>query len=373
MGHQVRVRSRRGLHGRHPHRLVEASAPGATRARPAAPRAHRRGVAGVLAGRDSPEQSRPGRGQDCRSRGRPPCRRGGCAVGVAWEHWRSMDAWLAYTLAGVTLGAARTRHHHSSTGRSPSLTGGDRPWPASSSGPTAWRDVEGVQGLAGYGQQNLKPCLTVAEVRPGRDLSALWLDLAVAGMCLPPGVIPDGEAVVYVADRDRTRISFSAAQPRALSSPPTRPGARRSTSRDLRIELCEGRLWRRPSHSSAVHDVRRGDPQVPYAGTDSRSSDMPQITSSFPFSAAHPAAGRAGKNSPPGSANPVVPTWPPRPLRGSVGAASDARRGGLLLAGPARLRPTQPLRKSLAPRASIHVLLQIPAGEGHVRPPNHSD
>lgn len=28
---------------------------------------------------------------------------GGCAVGVAWEHWKSMDAWLAYTLAGVTL------------------------------------------------------------------------------------------------------------------------------------------------------------------------------------------------------------------------------------------------------------------------------
>jgi ATP-dependent DNA ligase len=59
--------------------------------------------------------------------------------------------------------------------------------------------------------------------RTGRDVTALWMDLAVAGMRLPPGVILDGEAVVYVADGDRARISFSAAQSRALSSPPSRP------------------------------------------------------------------------------------------------------------------------------------------------------
>lgn len=46
------------------------------------------------------------------------------------------------------------------------------------------------------------------------------MDLAVAAMRLPPGVILDGEAVVYVAADDGTvHISFAAAQSRALSRP----------------------------------------------------------------------------------------------------------------------------------------------------------
>ncbi|MFF7647111.1 hypothetical protein [Streptomyces canus] len=28
---------------------------------------------------------------------------GGCVVGIAWEHWTTMEPWLAYTLSGVTL------------------------------------------------------------------------------------------------------------------------------------------------------------------------------------------------------------------------------------------------------------------------------
>ncbi|MCZ1000842.1 DNA ligase [Streptomyces mirabilis] len=56
--------------------------------------------------------------------------------------------------------------------------------------------------------------------RTGRDVTALWMDLAMAAMRLPPGVILDGEAVVYVADDDgNARISFEAAQSRALSRP----------------------------------------------------------------------------------------------------------------------------------------------------------
>ncbi|WP_329375611.1 ATP-dependent DNA ligase [Streptomyces sp. NBC_01483] len=56
--------------------------------------------------------------------------------------------------------------------------------------------------------------------RTGRDVTALWMDLAVAATSLPPGVILDGEAVVYVADDDGSaRISFEAAQSRALSGP----------------------------------------------------------------------------------------------------------------------------------------------------------
>lgn len=56
--------------------------------------------------------------------------------------------------------------------------------------------------------------------RTGRDVTALWMDLAVAAMSLPPGVILDGEAVVYLAaDDGSVHISFAAAQSRALSRP----------------------------------------------------------------------------------------------------------------------------------------------------------
>ncbi|MCX4409911.1 hypothetical protein OG840_52275 [Streptomyces sp. NBC_01764] len=56
--------------------------------------------------------------------------------------------------------------------------------------------------------------------RTGRDVTALWMDLAVAAMRLPPGVILDGETVVYVADDDGSaQISFEAARSRAPSGP----------------------------------------------------------------------------------------------------------------------------------------------------------
>ncbi|MFD7475802.1 hypothetical protein ACFV8Z_27515 [Streptomyces sp. NPDC059837] len=56
--------------------------------------------------------------------------------------------------------------------------------------------------------------------RTGRDVTALWMDLAVAAMRLPPGVTLDGEAVVYVADDDGSaQISFEAARSRAPSGP----------------------------------------------------------------------------------------------------------------------------------------------------------
>jgi ATP-dependent DNA ligase len=46
------------------------------------------------------------------------------------------------------------------------------------------------------------------------------MDLAVAAMRLPPGVILDGVAVVYLADDDGSaQISFAAAQSRAFSGP----------------------------------------------------------------------------------------------------------------------------------------------------------
>ncbi|AMW08174.1 hypothetical protein A4E84_00645 [Streptomyces qaidamensis] len=56
--------------------------------------------------------------------------------------------------------------------------------------------------------------------RSGRDVTTHWMDLAGAAMRLPPGVVLDGEAVVYLSDADgNARISFEAAQSRALSRP----------------------------------------------------------------------------------------------------------------------------------------------------------
>ncbi|SFH05356.1 ATP-dependent DNA ligase [Streptomyces mirabilis] len=54
------------------------------------------------------------------------------------------------------------------------------------------------------------------QARSGRDVTAVWGDLALAGHHLPAGTILDGEAVITTEDG---RISFEAAQARAASSP----------------------------------------------------------------------------------------------------------------------------------------------------------
>ncbi|MFI6464517.1 DNA ligase [Streptomyces sp. NPDC050538] len=62
-----------------------------------------------------------------------------------------------------------------------------------------WRTADGVR----------------LQARSGRDVTANWMDIALPGMRLPPGVVLDGEAVVVVDER----ISFEAAQSRAASAP----------------------------------------------------------------------------------------------------------------------------------------------------------
>ncbi|MBV1940832.1 DNA ligase [Streptomyces sp. BV286] len=52
------------------------------------------------------------------------------------------------------------------------------------------------------------------QTRAGRDVTSVWMDLALAGMQLPAGVVLDGEGIVYVDGR----ISFGAAQSRANST-----------------------------------------------------------------------------------------------------------------------------------------------------------
>ncbi|MFF4733291.1 DNA ligase [Streptomyces mirabilis] len=54
------------------------------------------------------------------------------------------------------------------------------------------------------------------QARSGRDVTAAWGDLALAGQHLPAGTVLDGEAVITTEDG---RISFEAAQARAASSP----------------------------------------------------------------------------------------------------------------------------------------------------------
>ncbi|MEU3244271.1 hypothetical protein [Streptomyces sp. NPDC006875] len=54
------------------------------------------------------------------------------------------------------------------------------------------------------------------QARSGRDVTAVWGDLALASLALPPGTVLDGEAVIVTEDG---RISFEAAQGRAASSP----------------------------------------------------------------------------------------------------------------------------------------------------------
>ncbi|MGV9509361.1 ATP-dependent DNA ligase [Streptomyces tendae] len=62
-----------------------------------------------------------------------------------------------------------------------------------------WRDEETVR----------------LQSRSGRDVTAVWMDLAIAGLQLPAGTILDGEGIVYVDGR----VDFGAAQSRASSTP----------------------------------------------------------------------------------------------------------------------------------------------------------
>ena len=52
------------------------------------------------------------------------------------------------------------------------------------------------------------------QARSGRLVTAVWMDLALAAMALPPGTVLDGEAVIYADGK----VSFSAAQARAAST-----------------------------------------------------------------------------------------------------------------------------------------------------------
>ncbi|MFF8659282.1 ATP-dependent DNA ligase [Streptomyces huasconensis] len=52
------------------------------------------------------------------------------------------------------------------------------------------------------------------QARSGREVTGVWMDLAVAAMRLPPGTVLDGEAVIW----NDGRLDFSAVQARAAST-----------------------------------------------------------------------------------------------------------------------------------------------------------
>ncbi|MEV6840006.1 DNA ligase [Streptomyces sp. NPDC051133] len=83
------------------------------------------------------------------------------------------------------------------------------------------------------------------QARSGRDVTAVWMDLALAAFeMLPPGVVLDGEAVIYT----HGKIDFGAAQSRALSS----PARARRLAEDLPAHFAAWDILLHPEHG----DVR---------------------------------------------------------------------------------------------------------------------
>ncbi|MEV7068850.1 hypothetical protein AB0N97_39665 [Streptomyces collinus] len=70
--------------------------------------------------------------------------------------------------------------------------------------------------------------------RTGRDVTALWMDLAVAAMRLPPGVILDGEAVVT---SQPTTAACTSASPRRSPARCPAPAARGSSPTSIRRRM----------------------------------------------------------------------------------------------------------------------------------------
>lgn len=83
------------------------------------------------------------------------------------------------------------------------------------------------------------------QARSGRDVTSVWMDLALAALdMLPPGLVLDGEAVIYA----HGRIDFAAAQSRALST----PARARRLAEDLPAHFVAWDILLHPEHG----DVR---------------------------------------------------------------------------------------------------------------------
>ncbi|GAB1331644.1 ATP-dependent DNA ligase [Streptomyces sennicomposti] len=91
------------------------------------------------------------------------------------------------------------------------------------------------------------------QARSGRDVTAVWMDLALAAFdMLPPGVVLDGEAVIYA----QGKIDFAAAQSRALST----PARARRLAEDLPAHFVAWDVLLHPEHGDVrarLYDDRR--------------------------------------------------------------------------------------------------------------------
>jgi ATP-dependent DNA ligase len=61
-----------------------------------------------------------------------------------------------------------------------------------------------------------QPESAVLQARSGRIVTSVWMDIALAGMRVPPGTVLDGEIVIW----NKGRLDFGAVQARAASSIP---------------------------------------------------------------------------------------------------------------------------------------------------------
>ncbi|WP_259333427.1 ATP-dependent DNA ligase [Streptomyces umbrinus] len=100
-----------------------------------------------------------------------------------------------------------------------------------------WRDKESVR----------------IQARSGRNVTPVWMDLALAGLdMLPPVTVLDGEAVIYA----NGKIDFAAAQSRAAST----PARARRLAEDLPAHFAAWDILVHPDHGDVrarPYDARR--------------------------------------------------------------------------------------------------------------------
>ncbi|MEV4449674.1 DNA ligase-like domain-containing protein [Streptomyces mirabilis] len=98
------------------------------------------------------------------------------------------------------------------------------------------------------------------QARSGRDVTAVWGDLALAGLHLPAGTVLDGEAVITTEDG---RISFEAPRPEPPPPPPAPAAWPSSVPRTTSPSTpCNSRRDRGHT-STAVQRAPRSPPQPP--------------------------------------------------------------------------------------------------------------
>jgi ATP-dependent DNA ligase len=127
------------------------------------------------------------------------------------------------------------------------------------------------------------------QARSGRDVTPVWMDPALAALdMLPPGLVPDGEAVIYASGK----IDFAAAQSRALST----PARARRLAEDLPAHFVAWGILLHPEHG----DIRG-------RRYDDRRALLADLLEEYDVKPPNPAGSDDRR---PGSGHDLVPTTP---------------------------------------------------------------